>query len=231
MVFGQVRIFSGQRKITALFWVAFIFWIMHVRAFGATQFLYCNVLESAEGVYQRLATESLANIWVNEFDRQGLRKRETGARWLKCDLLVGLRWWVKDLAGIGGWVEEKERESCGRQLPPGNCLPRVCGGNKGLERWLRVMLMRRRRKKTLNLDGEVALYSSSRLWQLLFSRGRSNSPMLVRPAVLGGSRARQLMFPCSFSVQTYNANKMRSYQEKKALGIRYKMVMVFRLDL
>ena len=75
----------------------------------------------------------------------------------ECDLLVGLRWWVKDLAGIGGWVEEKERESCGRQLPPGNCLPRVCGGNKGLERWLRVMLMRRRRKKTLNLDGDVAL--------------------------------------------------------------------------
>ena len=81
----------------------------------------------------------------------------------ECDLLVGLRWWVKDLAGIGVWVEEKERESCGRQLPPGNCLPRVCGGNKGLERWLRVMLMRRRRKKTLNLDQDVALCSSSRL--------------------------------------------------------------------
>ena len=91
------------------------------------------------------------------------QKEGNGGSMTECDLLVGLRWWVKDLAGIGVWVEEKERESCGRQLPPGNCLPRVCGGNKGLERWLRMMLMRRRRKKTLNLDQDVALCSSSRL--------------------------------------------------------------------
>ena len=78
MVFWQVHIFSGQRKITALFWVAFIFWIMHVRAFGATKFLYCKVLESAEGVHQRLAIESLANIWVSEFDRQGPERGERG---------------------------------------------------------------------------------------------------------------------------------------------------------